>query len=517
MDAAWSSWRFETDRHSSSFAPSTPTRLSHSTAPRQQSLPFWSPDGRSVGFFAGQHLKRIDIDSGLVQSVAHAQPGPGGTWGPGEVILFAPVPQGPLFQVPASGGEPIAVTRLGAGQSAHWSPVFLPGSRQFLFHASGTGEASGIYLGSLDSPDTTRLTDADTPGVYAPSGWLLFGRQGALVARRFDAARRTLSGNPVTVAESVALGPVYTRAAVSVSATGTIAYRTGAANASQLTWFDRTGRAVGTLGGPGPAGPWNVALSPDGLRAAIEREGTNGTDIWIVDSRGTTPFTADTGRQRFPLWSRESTRIAYANETPNGVYQRAANGAGGAELVLAPRKIFTDWSRDGRFLLYFEVGEKTSRSLGAPAGWRQKALGFPSHRVQGTVGPVLARWSVDRVPIRRIGPVRDLHASVSWPGRQVEGLDIGRHSSPVESGWQGALLPCAGRHADGRCSSRKGAGLEPGVPVELFPTRILGGGGNLAGCRQQYTIVPDGRFFINVEMGSDPPPITLVLNWKPRE
>ena len=161
-------------------------------------LPFWSPDGRSVGFFASQQLKRLDIDGGLVQTVARAQPGPGGAWGPDGAILFAPLPAGPLFQVPSSGGEPVAVTKLGANQSAHWSPVFLPGGRQFLFYVSGTGDTRGIYLGSLDSPQTTRLTDAETPGTYTPSGWVMFERQGALVARRFDPVRGMLSGNPVT-------------------------------------------------------------------------------------------------------------------------------------------------------------------------------------------------------------------------------------------------------------------------------------------------------------------------------
>ena len=108
-------------------------------------LPFWSPDGRSVGFFVIQQLKRIDIDGGFVQTVAQARPGPGGTWGPDGLILFGD-PMGPLFSVPASSGQPVAVTSLGPGQSAHQSPVFLPGGRQFLFHATGTEDARGIYL-----------------------------------------------------------------------------------------------------------------------------------------------------------------------------------------------------------------------------------------------------------------------------------------------------------------------------------------------------------------------------------
>jgi Tol biopolymer transport system component len=486
-------------------------------------LPFWSPDGRSVGFFTGQHLQRIDIDSGLVQSVARAQPGPGGTWGPGGVILFAPVPQGPLLQVQASGGVPVAVTRLGAGQSAHWSPVFLPDGRQFLFYATGSGDTRGIYLGSLDSPETTRLTDAETPGTYTSSGWVMFARQGALVARRFDPVRGTLSGNPVTVAESVALAPVYRRAAVSISATGTIAYRTGAAMASQLTWFDRTGRAVGTLGEPGPSGPWNVALSRDGHRAAVERAGRSNSDIWIVDSRGATPFTADTpGTQRFPLWSPDSTRIAYASNSPpvvDGIYQRASNDAGGEELLVAPRKILSDWSRDGRFLLSFEVDQNKT----GPDIWVLPTFGDKKP------------WAFLRTD------ARELWGQFSPDGRWLayQSDESGRFEIYVRPfpgpGGKWTVSTAGGIHPrwsadgkelfylapDGRLTlaaiAVRNSTLEASIPVALFPTRIVGGGGNLAGFRQQYEVAPDGRFLLNVALASDPQPITLLLNWKPRE
>jgi serine/threonine protein kinase len=482
-------------------------------------LPFWSPDGHSVGFFALQELKRIDIDGGRVQTLARALPGPGGAWGPDGAILFAPVQMGLLFQVPASGvGEPVAVTRLGAGQSAHWSPLFLPGGRQFLFYANGTGDARGIYLGSLDSPDTTRLTDADTSGAFAPSGWLLLARQGALVARRFDPARRTLSGDPVTVAESVALG-FFARAAVSVSATGTIAYRTGVAKASQLTWFDRTGRAVGTLGEPSPASPWNVALSRDGLRAAVERAGANGTDIWIIDSRGTTPFTADTpGQQRFPLWSPDGTTIAYANATPDGVYERASNGTGGGELLVTPRKILSDWSRDGRFLLYFEVDNKTRTDLWVlPVVGDRKPRSFlstDSNEQWGQFSPN-GRWIAYQS--NESGQFEIYVRPFPGPGgRWTVSTSGGIHPRWSPDGKELFFLA-----PDARLTSAEivvtGPTIEPGVPVPLFPTRIVGGGGNLAGYRQQYDVAPDGRFLINVGLESDPPPIRLLSNWKPRE
>jgi Tol biopolymer transport system component len=483
-------------------------------------LPFWSPDGRSVGFFALQQLKRIDIDGGLVQTVARALPGPGGTWGPDGVILFAPVPMGGLFQVPASGvGEPVGVTKLGADQTAHWSPVFLPGSRQFLFYANGTGNGSGIYLGSLDSPDTTRLTDADTPGVYAPSGWLLFARQGALVARQFDPARRMLSGDPVTVVQSVALAPVYRRAAVSVSATGTIAYRDGVATRSQLTWFDRTGRRDGTLGEPSPASSSNVALSQDGLRAAVERAGANGTDIWIIDSRGTTPFTADTpGTQRFPLWSPDSTKIAYTSNAPDAIYERASNGASEGTRLYSPRKVLSDWSRDGRFLLSFEVGQETGPDLWVLplVGERKPWSFFPTKSVElwGQFSPN-GRWVAYQSD--ESGRFEIYLRPFSGPG----GKKRVSTSGGIHPRWSRDGTELFYVAPDGSLTSAEivvtGQTIEPGVPVPLFATRIVGGGGNLAGYRQQYDVAPDGRFLINVALESVPPPIRLLSNWKPKE
>ena len=329
-------------------------------------LPFWSPDGRSVGFFVTGSLKVIDLDRGVAQVVASVNPGMGGTWGPDGQILFAPTQTGPLFTTPVSGGEPVAVTTLVAGHRTHQFPVFLPGGRQFLFHVSGTPDAEGIYLGSLDSRETTRLTAADTNGVYVSPGWLLFGRQGALVARRFDPARRALSGDPVIVDGSVAVAPVVQRVAASASTAGVIAYRTVETTESQLTWFDRSGRQLETLGGPDPAGPWNVELSRDGRRAAVERTLDTKTVIWIIDSARTTPFTLEQPTARFPLWSQDDTQLAYVSsqEGSTGFSLRAANGTASTKVLpegastLGPM-IPCDWSPDGRFLLFFAVDAKT--------------------------------------------------------------------------------------------------------------------------------------------------------------
>src|SRR5439155_5315806 len=169
-------------------------------------------------------------------------------------------------------------------QGSHLFPQFLPNGRQFLFYATGTPETGGIYLGSLDAPEKKRLTAADAAAVYAPAGWLLFIRGGTLLAQRLDLTRRELAGDPVTVADPVAFDSGSLASAVSTSATGLMAYRAGAANRRQLTWFDRTGKALGMFGAPGENGLVASRLSPDGRRVAVWSMVQGNADIWLLDA-----------------------------------------------------------------------------------------------------------------------------------------------------------------------------------------------------------------------------------------
>jgi len=163
--------------------------------------PFWSPDSRSIGFFAGSALKRLDLGGGAPLTLAPATNGLGGTWSADGVILFAPQLNSPVLRVSATGGATTTVTTIGPQQTSHVWPRLLPDGHRFLFYAPGGTDTAGIYLATLDGNAPTRLTLADSAGVYRPadapgdSGWLLWERAGTLVAQRLDLAQAALTGD----------------------------------------------------------------------------------------------------------------------------------------------------------------------------------------------------------------------------------------------------------------------------------------------------------------------------------
>ena len=319
-------------------------------------LPFWSPNSRSLGFFTPGNLKRIDVDGGPVQTICAAPNGRGGTWNRDGVIVF--VPGGlasSLLRVSASGGEPSPITTLRAGETVHWSPSFLPDGRRFLYWSQGTDGIRATIVGSLDSADTKRLLASDSPAVFASPGYLLFLRQGTLLAQPFDAARLEPTGDAVPIAEQVASG---LGRAFSVSETGTLAYRVGPLAARfQLTWVDRSGAVVESFGEP--ALYQSPALAPDGKRVAVHRHDVNGGDVWLLEVNGgrTSRLTFDASQDNSqPLWSADGTRIVFGSRRNNkwGIYQKLANGTGAEELLyesdlgMAPMS----WSATNTVLFY---------------------------------------------------------------------------------------------------------------------------------------------------------------------
>ena len=320
-------------------------------------FPFWSPDSRNVAFFAEGKLKKIAISGGPALTIADTRAGGvGGSWSPEGIILFSPN-NSPLLKVAASGGNFSPVTSLEATKSrAHRFPWFLPDGRHFLFEDVSNADTV-LRTGSLDSPETVVLGHVDSNAVYS-AGHVLFVRENTLMAQPFDEKNRAAQGEAVPVAERVSTVSLVGRVGVfTISASGLLAYQTGdSAGAQRLNWFDRGGKAVGTLGEPGDFP--NLELSPDRKSAAVSViDATGNQDIWLYDlARGLrTRFTFDPSQDRQPVWSPDGNTIAWDRRNPKGqLYRKASDGKGSEELLYedAGANNPTSWSPDGKFLLF---------------------------------------------------------------------------------------------------------------------------------------------------------------------
>jgi hypothetical protein len=246
-------------------------------------LPFWSPDSRSLGFFVGNELKRLDLAGGAPQTLCNLPVGVslfGGTWNRDGIILFSGTAG--IYRVPATGGEPTLALRSDQ-PGLYRLPVFLPEGRHFLVRRTPTQGAAEIHLAALDRQETTRLLAADSQARYA-NGRLFFARAGALLAAPFDADSLKLTGEPFAVADKVRITGNANSGHFSVSDNGSLAYDPNAlTDNQQLTWVDRAGKPLGTVGLPGEYE--NPRLSPDGKQVAVTRRDsqTRTWDIYVID------------------------------------------------------------------------------------------------------------------------------------------------------------------------------------------------------------------------------------------
>jgi eukaryotic-like serine/threonine-protein kinase len=317
-------------------------------------FPFWSPDGRSIGFFADQKLKRLDVNSQAIQILADAPVARGGAWQADGTILFAPNASGPLFRVPATGGQPTVATRLEIGQNDHRAPFILPDGKHFLYYARGDPPVRGVHVARLDGTETRRLLDADGAAVYTRSGHLLFARQGELLAQSFDATRLSLDGEAFRVADNVSVNPGISLASLSASASGPIAYGTDGIRRTQFAWFDRSGRRLETLGTPDQRSMANPSLSPDGSRIAFSRVVGGNWDIWVIDMQGAvSQVTSALSLDFNPVWSSDGRQIFYQSNLSN-IYSRSTTEGTPEQAVLKERTMVfpVSASPDGSVLLY---------------------------------------------------------------------------------------------------------------------------------------------------------------------
>ena len=340
--------------------------------------PFWSPDSRHLGFFAGEFLKRVPVDGGPVQAVVGVSwsEAMSGAWSPDDTIVFNHA-ESPLFRVSATSriaAAKIVPTTVAPSKdwSHHW-PCFLPEGRRFLFTAklwTSSAEASeqGIYLGSLDSPEKIqRLLPDLSSAVYAQPGYIIFGREGALWAVPFDLNTGGLSGEPKPLGTTVAFDGMYYLIGASASSSGTLAVRpppacalgrpTGVQCPTELWLIDRTGKVLSTSA-PGRYGFCRVA--PDGRRLAAQvidtRTGTS--DLWFVDMQtgARSPLTMTSGYAGAPVWSADGTRLAYGYQPPgqlDDVYVKDLRNGQVTAVIESPAVLEhpAAWSHEGAHLL----------------------------------------------------------------------------------------------------------------------------------------------------------------------
>jgi serine/threonine protein kinase len=481
--------------------------------------PFWSPDSRSIGFFADGKLKRIDLSGGPAQVLADAPSNRGGTWGPNGFIFFAPVSSGSISRVSDRGGDPTPVTKTEPGrQAGHRHPQFLPDGRHFLFYAQGSPDARGIYVASADGSSTQRLVDADSAAVYS-AGYLLLVRQATIFAVSFDLKSLSVKGDPIPVADQVASDGAN-RAALSASLTGSWMYRTGgAANQRQFVWFDRAGKEIAKVGLPDPGNLNGGELSPDGKHIAVGRTVNGNNDIWLLEiQRGIlSPLTTNPAQENYPTWSPDGLRIVF-NSSRSGsfdLYEKLVSGIGNEQLVVASPlgKQAADWSPDGSVLLY---GTNVDIMAVPMTGDRKT---FPV--VQTDAAESLPQFSPDGKWIayqsNESGQFEIYAQPFPGPGPKVRiSTNGGAQVRWPRSGKELFYISLDGRlmAAPIRFDSKANT-IEPSLPTPLFRPRMAFGVVNSQ--RQQYMVSPDGqRFLINTPVGdASIAPITFVQNWSP--
>jgi Tol biopolymer transport system component/tRNA A-37 threonylcarbamoyl transferase component Bud32 len=482
--------------------------------------PFWSPDSQSIAYFADGKLKRIPVSGGSPLTICDAANGEGGTWNRDGVIVFAPESAGPLHRVAMAGGlsTPVTTVDKAQGETKHAWPWFLPDGKRFLYLAwNSQTEKRGIWVQSLDSKERTFLRGTDGRAEFAPPDWLLFLREGTLLAQKLDLKNLKLIGDPVSVAEDIRENTSNGRNAFSVSENGVLAYRTGGDRGNvQLVWYTRDGKRGDEAI---ERGRYNqIELSPDDKRLVVEVRGEKGStyDLWLKELGG--PFsrlTFGADNEVDPVWSSDSGRVAFSAESKGGWdLHQVVIGSSGEIPVYADGKQnrLDDWSRDGKYLIYHTPENSVFIVPLAPegAGGERKPQ------------PVLA------------GPFRKDQFRISPDGRWVAYISVESGQLEVRvaafpSFMQNRQLSTAGGaqprwRRDGKelfylapdgklmaVDAKSGSTLETSAPKVLFQSTIPFNGANY-----YYAVTGDGQRFVITDRGGGGDAveqISLIENW----
>jgi serine/threonine protein kinase/Tol biopolymer transport system component len=484
------------------------------------SYPFWSPDGRRIGFFARGSLHTIDAAGGSLMTVCDARHPRGGAWGPGDVILIAQQFQA-IQRVAATGGIPQAATKLSGVEVSHRFPRFLPNGH-FLYLGLGfAGSPAHVSVARLGSTDSRLLLEGTPAALYAHPGWILFWRGRGLVAQRLNMQTLALEGEPIPLVEPVrAYLTTLGGAVASVAGTQALVYQEGFSEFhAQLTWFDRGGHPLESVGPPGDR--LRPSLSNDGRRLAVDILDASqvgySRDVWIFDQGRTVPtrFTFEPGSDRWAVWSPDDRIIAYSSARGGrpDVFTKETTGTAAAQILIASEHshLPAHWSADGRFIALQTLVR------GSMTGWDVFVYAFEEktakpflHSHYAEVNPRFspdAHWVAyasdesgrSEVYVQPFpGPGNKFQVSTAGGGQPVWRRD-GKELFYREANGRFMAVPIA----------RADASFEAGQPQPLFEARSMTTPGT------HYDVAADGqRFIVSVPAGAEgASPLTVVLNW----
>jgi serine/threonine protein kinase len=493
------------------------------------SFPFWSPDGRSVGFFADEKLKRIDIEGNLVQVLCDAPIPRGGTWSQDGVILFTPSTSKAIYRIPANGGTPRQVTELNAarGEQSHRWPEFLADGKHFLFfiRSEQQPEIAGIYAGSLESKDYHLVLKGTMGHAFEAHGNLVYVRDGAVVTQRFDEEKLITVGQPVVLPDRVAFNPENTSVLLSASPAGVMVYYPATPGGPfTLAWYDRDGKRDSLDSGNFLQ---SMALSPDGSQVVVSLLNSDGmgSDLWNLDlTRGTKiRLTAGPGIKREPVWQPDGQFVLFFSGftgSPGRINRIKGDGSGTSEIVFksdvsidTPRSV----CREGSYLAFgrLPVGS-VGPALERAAAWILPLTGdrkpFPLIRSQ--FGNFLPAFSPDCKWVA--------YVSIETGQREVYITHFPDASRRYRVSTQGGTLPRWS--GDGRELFYAAQNSILAVSVDEKPDSISLGtphaiisaaGYGAAAPVNFYDVTANGQRFLMTEANSPkgPVPLTLVTNW----
>jgi Tol biopolymer transport system component len=480
--------------------------------------PFWSPDGRSIGFFADGKLEKIESGGGAVQTICAAPGGRGASWSRDGVIVFAGSALGSLSKVSAAGGTPVAVGPKASANERHRLPWFLPDGRHLLFYSMSwkTFTDSSVSVLDLETGAVKELFKSESGAMYVPPGYLVFVRQGDLVAQRFDAGKLATTGEAVPIAEGVNYYLGRFTGNFAFAGPRLLLYESeGRVSEGQLTWLDRDGKKLGTVGDP--AKYEGVAISPDGRRAVVMLPGTDGkAHLWMMDLQSgvRTRFTlAETGTE-LPIWSPDGRLVAYTEMDAGPSWRivvKDSSGAAAPTVLFERRNTFLGgdcWSSDGRTIL---VGAQSPETQALDV-WGIDTVD-PAHKVRPIItGPA------NQVPLASSPDGKWLAYASAESGRweiyvtTYPGLrgkwQITSTGADVGGGWLGPtqfFYSVGGRLRTVTLTSR-GSGLEVGAPVSILGGEEIQGPSDFDRTSK--------RFLEAIPLGPQTPPtVHVVTNW----